>query len=171
MVTDAARHTDYTAEWIREVHSHNLPLFGICYGHQLIAHALGGTVDYNPKGPEYGKKLISLGENGNDPLLNSLPHNFFAWLSHQQSVIKAPEGALILASSEQDNCQIIRYSNTSYSVQFHPEFTGNIMNECMLNNHVPTCPDITSTENVWPKLLLNRFYTLFCSADNLLGLQ
>ena len=53
-VTDRAEWSERTAGWMREAVHAGTPLFGICYGHQLLAHALGGQVDYNPAGRESG---------------------------------------------------------------------------------------------------------------------
>ncbi|WP_309762920.1 glutamine amidotransferase-related protein [Agrobacterium pusense] len=50
MVTDREEWSEQTAGWIRQVFSAGARLFGVCYGHQLMAHALGGRVDYHPKG-------------------------------------------------------------------------------------------------------------------------
>ena len=50
MVTDRADWSERSAEWLREAAHEGLPLLGICYGHQLLAHALGGVVSYNPAG-------------------------------------------------------------------------------------------------------------------------
>lgn len=60
MVTDRAPWSEYVAQWIREAMRIEMPLFGVCYGHQLIAHALGGVVDYHPAGREVGCEMIQL---------------------------------------------------------------------------------------------------------------
>lgn len=128
MVTDREGWSERTADWIRALMEHDTPLLGVCYGHQLIADALGGTVDYNPRGSETGRQTVVVNEAGqNDPLLEGLPTRFGAFLSHAQSVLALPPGATALAASEQDAMQIIRYSPQAFSVQFHPEFTPQIM--------------------------------------------
>ncbi|RYF49524.1 MAG: glutamine amidotransferase, partial [Comamonadaceae bacterium] len=50
MVTDREDWSELTAAWVREAFAGDVPLLGICYGHQLMAHALGGVVDYHPQG-------------------------------------------------------------------------------------------------------------------------
>lgn len=135
MVTDHADWSERTAAWIRSAVEQSLPLLGVCYGHQLMAYALGGLVDDNPRGWERGLKPLELKEcSAHDPLLSQLPRHFSAWLSHRQSVLQAPPGAQVLATSAQDDCQIIRYSPQALSVQFHPEFTGEIMTACLQNS-------------------------------------
>lgn len=124
MVTDRLAWSEETAQWIRRAHALNLPLLGVCYGHLLISHALGGLVADNPLGSEHGLQLIQIAENSTAPLLTTFPGRFAAWLSHRQTVLRPPDGASVMAFSARDACQILRYSDTAYSVQFHPEFTG-----------------------------------------------
>lgn len=127
MVTDKLEWSEYTAKWIRSAIEAGMPLFGVCYGHQLMAHAMGGIVDYHPQGREMGCLEITLTEEGtNDPLTRGFPEGFRAHLTHLQTVTKLPSGAQSLASSTHDKNQIIRYSEKAVSTQFHPEFTPDI---------------------------------------------
>lgn len=127
MVTDRLAWSESTAEWIRAAMVVEMPLFGICYGHQLMADALGGEVEYHPAGRETGCKAITLSAAGRtDPLLSDRPAHFPAHLSHLQTVIQLPPEATVLASSAHDPHQIVRYSQHALSTQFHPEFTPDI---------------------------------------------
>lgn len=135
MVTDHADWSERTAAWIRSAVEQALPLLGVCYGHQLMAYALGGVVDDNPRGWERGLQQLEMNQNAqHDPLLSTLPVHFSAWLSHRQSVVQPPPGAQVLAASALDRCQIIRYTPQALSVQFHPEFTSQIMSACLQNS-------------------------------------
>ncbi len=78
MVTDRLAWSEETAQWIRLAHALNLPLLGVGYGHQLIAHALGGLVADNPQGSEHGLQLIQIAENSTAPLLTTCPGRFAA---------------------------------------------------------------------------------------------
>ncbi|WP_435930342.1 glutamine amidotransferase [Dryocola sp. BD613] len=130
MVTDRAEWSERTAEWTREIVLAGVPVLGVCYGHQLMAWALGGVVDYHPQGSEVGQIAVTLNAGAqHDPLLHDLPHTFDCFLSHEQSVITPPPGAVVLGASSHDPHQIIRYSPTALSVQFHPEFTALVMNK------------------------------------------
>lgn len=128
MVTERLPWSERTAEWIRAAMAINMPLFGICYGHQLMAHALGGEVDYHPRGREIGCHQIRLRpEAKSDPMLSGLPPRFAAHLTHMQSIIRLPPGAEALADSDHDAFQIVRYGPYALSTQFHPEFTAEIL--------------------------------------------
>ena len=162
MVTDRAEWSERTAAWIRRAMDYQLPLLGVCYGHQLMSYALGGLVDNNPRGVERGQqKITTKPDCESDPLLSQLPSQFSAWLSHQQSVLQAPEGAQVLASSAMDECQIIRYSQQAISFQFHPEFTGTIMTACLQNHqHDEATSSLLAhqSEPRWPLQLLQDFW-------------
>ncbi|EXU76181.1 glutamine amidotransferase [Erwinia mallotivora] len=154
MVTDHADWSERTAAWIRSAVEHSLPLLGVCYGHQLMAYALGGQVADNPRGWEGGlQQLVADAACRQDPLLAPLPEQFTAWLSHRQSVLRAPQGAQVLAKSALDDCQIIRYSPSALSFQFHPEFTAEIMAACA-STPLPE----SHAEPLWPRRMLQVFW-------------
>lgn len=89
-------------------------------------------MDDNPNDWERGLiRLTTTPQARHDPLLATLPDTFEAWLSHRQSVITPPAHAKVLAVSEKDGCQILRYSSCALSVQFHPEFDRRIMDACL----------------------------------------
>ncbi|WP_424259037.1 glutamine amidotransferase [Castellaniella sp.] len=124
MVTDRLDWSEATAGWIRQAMGIGMPLFGVCYGHQLMAHALGGRVDYHPDGIELGcLEVECLPGLSSDPLAAVLPARFMAPLSHRQTVLALPPGAQVLARSAHDAHQIVRYGPHAVSTQFHPEFT------------------------------------------------
>lgn len=124
MVTDKLPWSEATALWLRKAMEINMPLFGVCYGHQLMSYALGGEVDYLPCIRETGCLPVRLtAEAENEPLLAGYPQVFPAHLTHMQSVVKVPEGAMVLASSEIDPHQVVRYGPNAISTQYHPEFT------------------------------------------------
>lgn len=128
MVTERADWSERTAGWIRDAMDVELPMFGVCYGHQLMAHALGGRVDYLPGGREIGTVSIEvLQQAQHDPLAAALPTQFRAHTTHEQSVMEVPEGATVLASSIRDPNHLLRYGKHAVSVQFHPEFNADVM--------------------------------------------
>ena len=128
MVTERADWSEQSAAWLREAARAGVPLFGICYGHQLLAHALGGRVDYNPRGREMGTVPVALLQDAaDDPLFVGLGIQFAAHTTHLQTVLSPPPGAMVLARSERDDCQAFRWGDATWGVQFHPEFSTGMM--------------------------------------------
>lgn len=128
MVTERLPWSEATAAWIRGAVDVETPLFGVCFGHQLMAHALGGRVDYLPSGCEMGTQPItSLPDTASDNLYNLLEAPFRAHTTHEQSVLESPAGAVTLARSLQDAHQMLRYGPHAVSTQFHPEFSADVM--------------------------------------------
>jgi len=133
MVTDREPWSEQAAQWLRQAAEGGLPLLGVCYGHQLLAHALGGAVDYNPQGRELGTQTIEcLPAAAGDALMSGLPVAFPAQLLHAQSVVRLPPGAVALARSAQDPHQLVRLAPRVYSAQFHPEFGPEFMRDHLL---------------------------------------
>ncbi len=167
MVTDRADWSERTAQWIRQAIKIDTPMLGVCYGHQLMADALGGKVGINPYGGEKGALDVKLTEIGKtNPLLDGFPTTFKANLFHEQSVLEAPQNAEILAYSEKDSCQMLRYSTSAFSVQFHPEFTKEILQlaweDYAGEDHLSICSFVDKTE--WPQRILKNFC---CMAEDI----
>ena len=124
MVTDRHDWSEASARWLREAAHAGLPLLGICYGHQLLAHALGGSVADNPRGREMGTDDLSLHADAEgDPLFDGLPARFPVQATHLQSVLALPAGAVRLATSALDDVHAFRWGDSAWGVQFHPEFS------------------------------------------------
>lgn len=125
MVSDVEPWSEALKPWLREAVKRNLPLLGVCYGHQLMAEALGGKVGYHSGGREVGTFEVALTDAGQtDALLGALPDRFPAQLTHAQSVLTPPAGAVVLACNAHDPYQALRLGPRQWSVQFHPEFTA-----------------------------------------------
>ena len=128
MVTDNETWMQVLASWIPKVLERNIPLLGICFGHQLLAKAMGGYSDYHPKGREIGTVSIKLSPEGRqDRLLGYLPDEFYAHTTHAQTIIKLPENALNLAANPFEAHHAFRLGDSAWGVQFHPEFSADIM--------------------------------------------
>jgi GMP synthase (glutamine-hydrolysing) len=103
--------------------SHSVPVLGVCFGHQLLAHALGGAVERHPRGPEVGTVGVELtGAGRRDPLFAGLDSPLAVQASHEDHVAVAPPGAVILALNEHDPVQAFAHGPRLRGVQFHPEF-------------------------------------------------
>ncbi|HXR62828.1 MAG TPA: glutamine amidotransferase [Rudaea sp.] len=123
MVTQRLEWSERTAQWLADAVRRDVPLLGVCYGHQLLAHALGGRVADNPRGREIGTVRIDcLAAAAADPLLGTAG-GFVAHATHLQTVVDLPVNATVLARSSHDDCQAVRYSKRAWGLQFHPEFS------------------------------------------------
>ncbi len=126
MVTDREPWSVETSDFIKEISHKNIPILGICYGHQLLADAFGGEVGYHKLGKESGKVDIKLsGVASMDPLLGSMPKSFKAYAFHEQTVTKLPANAKVLAGNGFEKNHAVAYRDNVWGVQFHPEFNEN----------------------------------------------
>jgi GMP synthase (glutamine-hydrolysing) len=120
-----------TDEWIGRLSGaiqrwaeREIPMLGVCFGHQIVAGALGGKVVRNPKGWEVGVQDVDLTEEGMlDPLFRGFPRRFPVMQSHQDVVTKLPAGARVLAGNEMSAYQSFALGDRIRTVQFHPEYT------------------------------------------------
>ena len=130
MVSDKEDWSECTAGWLADAVYNGTPALGICYGHQLLAHALGGLVGPNPAGRQIGTvdtRLIDPAKE--DSLLNHLPEVFTAQTSHSEVVLELPPNAVRLATSPLDDNFSIRFDEMVWGVQFHPEFSRPVMSK------------------------------------------
>ncbi len=152
--------------WLLKAAHKNIPVLGICFGHQIIARTFGGIVDYNPAGWELG--LLPIKQKNKikpDPLFSVLPHNFNAFVSHKQSVIKLPQGAEVLASSEKEAVQAFRIQQNIWGIQFHPEFTTSITKtyldfhraELLAEGENPPARLTAHSQKEWGPVVLKQF--------------
>ena len=134
MVTDLAPWSEYSAAYIQALVHTNIPVLGICYGHQLIAHALGGSVGFHPGGREIGTTRVSLTQGAaSDPLFAGLPDLFPVNVSHSQSITMLPPGSVILASNGFESRHGVRFAANIWGIQFHPEFDAEVMQAYILD--------------------------------------
>lgn len=112
-----------TGAWLAKAVRAGTPVLGICYGHQLMAQALGGRVGPNPRGREIGSIQVHRHPGcDDDPLLGGLPSPLQVQATHLESVLELPPGARLLAWSEGDPHQAFSVGPRAWGLQFHPEF-------------------------------------------------
>ena len=126
MVTDGSDWIEGSAAWLRQLVGDDVPVLGICFGHQLLAHALGGAVGNNPSGVEVGTVEVRHTAPVGDPLLGELPALFPVQTSHRQVVMTLPPEARRLATTARDANHAFAVGRRVWGVQFHPEFDAHI---------------------------------------------
>lgn len=113
-----------------------IPLLGICYGAQLIADELGGTVSRSEK-REYGKATLQIHEL-NDPFLADLSSESQVWMSHADTIQELPETFTLLAGTQSIDVAAFSYqqigSAPTYGIQFHPEVTHSLEGKAFIRN-------------------------------------
>ncbi|WP_093055972.1 glutamine amidotransferase [Variovorax sp. YR634] len=128
MVSHRKPWSETTAAWLAQLVARDTPVLGICYGHQLLAHALGGEAGDHPQGAEVGTVTVTLDDAAaTDQLLRGLPAQFPAHVVHWQSALRLPEGAVRLAGNDHEPVHAFRAGAHAWGVQFHPEFDADVM--------------------------------------------
>lgn len=130
MVTDELPWSVEIENWIPKLLEKNIPYLGICYGHQLLAKTMNGISGYHPQGIEIGTTDITLNQNiKSDKIFYDLPSNFKVHTIHSQTVLTLPKNATLLASNIHDKHHAFRIGEYAWGVQFHPEYSCEIMSE------------------------------------------
>ncbi len=117
----------------KEVFELGVPVLGICYGCQIMAYTLGGTVTSANAKSEYGKTEISV--DTTSKIFNDLDKNQICWMSHTDYVSEAPEGFRVTATSNTCPTAAMECEEKKfYGVQFHPEVNHTPNGREMLKN-------------------------------------
>ncbi len=112
---------DAELDFLREAHARELPVIGICLGHQMIAAALGGEVAKADK-PEAGFVRVKLGGAAHtDEVFAGIAWDSPQFQTHGREVVKAPPGATVLASSDKCKVQSFKAGMRTYGFQYHFE--------------------------------------------------
>lgn len=117
----ASVHVDGAPQLDPGVYESGVPVFGICYGAQLIAQQLGGVVSRTGKG-EYGRTALDAAAGSGSLLFAKVPPAFDVWMSHFDSITGVPEGFRATASTQEVPVAALEDpARGIYGVQFHPE--------------------------------------------------
>ncbi|SFE46298.1 GMP synthase (glutamine-hydrolysing) [Sulfitobacter brevis] len=117
-------------EFIRDTYADGRPMVGVCFGHQIIAQALGGKVEKFAGGWSVGRTEYDMGDH--KVALN-------AW--HQDQVVERPEGAEVIASSHFCANAGLIYDNRIWTIQPHPEFGHDFIDGLLRTRGKGVVPD------------------------------
>ena len=125
---------DESPRYQKEIFDLGIPILGICYGSQLMAYMLGGTVETAPVS-EYGRTEVDV-DNGSD-IFHGVKSQTICWMSHTDYISKAPEGFKVVATTPV--CPVAAMEcpeRKLYATQFHPEVMHTEEGQKMLSNFV-----------------------------------
>lgn len=150
---------EVVVETIREAAETQVPLLGVCFGHQLVGCAYGAATTPAPGDGELGTLAIDVNEAGlADPLFKDCPPRFLAQLTHHDQVdpeaVAYSNGLRVLASSANTSVQALAGGDYIRSVQFHPEFSAPIMSsyveaDVVDNANTQECPLASKVLHNW----------------------
>jgi len=157
--------------WLRHALDIGKPVLGLCFGHQLLGHVMGGEVLRRDTGPEYGTVPLEMVEA--DELLGPVPATPpRVNMLHEDSVVGLPQGAVVLARTAHEPHAALRFGPRAWGVQFHPEF-----DDAALRTYLRTLrkdiaragrdPDAllkSTAPTPWAAALLRRFAKLVAKA-------
>ncbi len=156
------------SRWVEGAIADGLPLLGVCWGHQLLAQILGGTV----KGGEYELGYVRVNQEAEDPIWAGIPDPFTVFATHSDHVVALPPDATLLATND-TGIQAFRHEQV-YAVQFHPEYDRQTA-EAMINSKdlpaddLQAALDTCTPEHVAaaqaPKQLFDNFLDHVASRD------
>lgn len=107
-----------------------VPVFGICFGHQMLAAALGGRVARNPRGREIGTVALHLepGESAAHTMwFSGAQPPVWVHTTHLDSAVELPIGARVLARTALEPHALVQFAERAWGVQFHPEMDEAVM--------------------------------------------
>jgi len=139
------------SQWVEGALADDLPILGVCWGHQLLAQILGGTV----KGGSYELGYVQVEQEADDPIWDGVPDPFTVFATHSDHVVELPTDARLLAAND-TGVQSFRYEQV-YTVQFHPEYDRRTA-EAMIRSKDLSQTDIQSALDT-------------CTADNVRAAQ
>jgi GMP synthase - Glutamine amidotransferase domain len=135
------------SRWVEGAIADGVPILGVCWGHQLLAQILGGTV----KGGSYELGYVQITQEVDDPIWDGIPNPFTVFATHSDHVVALPPDATLLATNE-TGVQAFRREPV-YAVQFHPEYdrrtaTAMINSKDLSESDVQAALDTCTNENV-----------------------
>lgn len=116
----------------KKIYKLKIPILGICYGMQLLAHTLGGEVALAER-REYGHAVIEV-DDPSSPIWAGLPRSFPVWMSHSDQVVGLPPGFRVLAHSDNSPVAAMADDSRIFGLQFHPEVAHTPLGKEIIRN-------------------------------------
>lgn len=144
----ASVYADNAPQFDREIFKLDIPIFGICYGFQVMAQALGGEVTQTGKS-EFGRTALTA---TNSKLFEGAPHSQLVWMSHGDAVTKTPENFKVCATTS--DTPVAAFENESgrfAGVQYHPEVIHTEFGQALLHNwliNIAKCQPNWTIQNI-----------------------
>ena len=133
-------HVDGAPQLDPAIYDLGIPILGICYGSQLIAQQLGGTVERGDRG-EYGR--TTLNRSGESRLLAKVPATADVWMSHFDAITRAPEGFRVTASTNEAPVAVLENDERRvWGVQYHPEVVHSQAGQAVIETFLHECAGI-----------------------------
>lgn len=148
------------SRWVEGAISDGLPVLGVCWGHQLLAQILGGTV----RGGTYELGYVQVSQETADPIWDGIPDPFTVFATHSDHVVSIPPDATLLASND-TGVQAFRQEQV-YAVQFHPEYDRQTAKAMIRSKDLPesdlraaldTCSDANVKAAQTPKRIFQNY--------------
>lgn len=118
----------------------DIPILGVCAGHQFLAKHMGGEAAPGKEGAEFGLVEMEIVEE--DDILREVPKKTIVWASHHDEVSKLPPDFKVLARSEKCPVQVMRHKTRPlFGMSFHPEVEHTQAGVQMIGNFVRICED------------------------------
>jgi len=133
-------HVDGAPQLDPAIYDLGIPILGICYGSQLIAQQLGGTVERGDRG-EYGRTTLT--RSGDSRLLAKVPATADVWMSHFDAITRAPDGFRVTASTNEAPVAVLENDERRvWGVQYHPEVVHSQAGQALLETFLYDCAGI-----------------------------
>lgn len=119
-------------QYVQRALASGAPVLGVCWGHQLLAQTLGGSVRNQER---YELGYVTVKQVADDPIWDDVPHPFTVFATHSDAVTKLPQDATLLAENE-EGVQAFRHGS-AVGVQFHPEYDRRCAEDMIRRKSLP----------------------------------